>query len=73
MWNTVNELTDLIIANGPLAVRNIKRSVLATRNLPLSEAFDEEIRWAAQVFASEDAREGPRAFAEKRKPNFRGR
>jgi enoyl-CoA hydratase len=32
-----------------------------------------ELELAAQVFATEDAREGPRAFLEKRKPNWKGR
>jgi enoyl-CoA hydratase len=69
----VRRMADRIAANGPLAVRNIKRSVFACLNLPLAEAFAEESKWAADVFVSEDAREGPQAFAEKRPPNFRGR
>ena len=60
-------------ANGPLAVRNIKRAVRACLELPLDKAFDEELRWAAEVLASDDAREGARAFAEKREPNYQGR
>lgn len=70
---TVQSLADRIAANGPLAVRAIKRSVLACLDLPLSKAFEEELRWAAPVFVSEDAREGPRAFAEKRPTSFQGR
>ena len=69
----VTDLAERIAANGPLAVRAIKRSVLACRELPPARAFEEEIRWAAQVFTSGDSREGPRAFAEKRQPDFKGR
>jgi enoyl-CoA hydratase len=37
------------------------------------EAFKLEAQYGIKVFASEDAKEGPRAFAEKRKPRFHGR
>ena len=70
--SAVAELAQRIAANGPLAVRAIKRSVMACLDLPQSQAFQEELRWAAPVFASQDSREGPRAFAEKRPPKFQG-
>jgi len=69
----VRKVAGRIAANGPIAVRAIKQSVLACLDLPLSQAFEEEMRWAARVFVSEDSREGPRAFAEKREPDFKGR
>jgi enoyl-CoA hydratase len=62
-----------IAANGPLAVRAIKRSVQETESLPEAEALRVELEIGLGVFASEDAREGPRAFAEKRPPEFTGR
>ncbi|HXM55612.1 MAG TPA: crotonase/enoyl-CoA hydratase family protein [Candidatus Dormibacteraeota bacterium] len=62
-----------IAANGPLAVRAVKRSVMETESLPEAEALKVELEIGLQVFASEDAREGPRAFAEKRAPEFKGR
>jgi len=62
-----------IAANGPLAVRKIKEAVLRSSGLPLDEAFNIEDEVAREVFASEDAREGPRAFKEKRTPNFKGK
>lgn len=64
---------DRIIVNAPLAVQAVKRSALTALRLPLKEAFDQELAIAAEVFMSEDAKEGPRAFAEKRKPSWQGR
>lgn len=62
-----------IAENGPLAVQAIKRSVLETDGLAEREALAKELEIGWPILSSEDAKEGPRAFAEKRKPNFRGR
>lgn len=66
------ELAELIAANGPLAVQAILRSIRETEGLPEDEALKIDTRLGVQVFLSEDAKEGPRAFAEKRPPQFRG-
>jgi enoyl-CoA hydratase len=62
-----------IAANGPLAVQAIKRSVLATAALPEVDALKIELEIGQPIFKTEDAREGPRAFAEKRTPVFTGK
>ncbi|HEY1851453.1 MAG TPA: enoyl-CoA hydratase-related protein [Candidatus Binataceae bacterium] len=67
------ELATTIVANGPLAVRKIKEAVLRCSGRPLDEGFKIENEIAREVFSSEDAREGPRAFMEKRKPTYTGR
>ena len=67
------EIAELVAANGPVAVRAILRVIRETEGLPENEAFAFESKTGMAVFASEDAREGPRAFAEKRRPQFRGR
>jgi enoyl-CoA hydratase len=59
--------------NGPCAVRAIKEAVQTGLKLPLGEALAAELGYAARVFATEDAVEGPRAFAEKREPQWKGR
>jgi enoyl-CoA hydratase/carnithine racemase len=67
------ELATTIAANGPLAVRKIKEAVRRTSGRPYEEAFKIENECAREVMRSEDAREGPRAFMEKRKPIYKGR
>ena len=62
-----------IAENGPLAVRAVKQSVIESLSLPLEEAFRREIELATPVFKSQDALEGPLAFMQKRKPEFRGK
>jgi enoyl-CoA hydratase len=66
------EIADRIARNGPLAVRNIKASVLAADALPEADAYARELELGMEVMGSTDAREGPRAFLEKREPNYTG-
>ena len=70
---TARAIAMRICRNGPLAVRKIKEAVLAAYNHPWDEAFAIESRISVTVLASDDAKEGPRAFAEKREPRFTGR
>jgi enoyl-CoA hydratase len=67
------EIARKIAANGPLAVRAIKQGVERTSGRPLEEGYKIENEIARAVFSSDDAKEGPRAFREKRKPNFKGK
>ncbi len=67
------EIADMIAANGPVAVRAILRTIRETEGMPENDAFKVETRIGMEVFRSEDAKEGPRAFTEKRKPEFRDR
>jgi enoyl-CoA hydratase len=63
----------IIADNGPIAVQAVKRSALAASGLPIEKALEKEMEIGIPVSMSEDAREGPKAFKEKRKPVFKGR
>lgn len=70
---TARRLAEKICANGPLAVRVTKELAWRGLEMSLEEGLRLYAALGALVRASEDAREGPRAFAEKRQPQFKGR
>lgn len=67
------EYAGRITKNAPLAVQATKRSVLEGLKVDMREAYRNEARIAKEIFGTEDAKEGPRAFAEKREPRWSGR
>lgn len=66
-------VADVINANGPLAVEAIKRSVRESEGLPEVDALKIELEIGMPIFATEDAKEGQKAFAEKRPPVYHRR
>ncbi len=66
------EIAGVIAANGPLATAAITRTLHECDGMDLDTALRHEWEYGQAVFASNDAREGPRAFAEKRTPDFTG-
>ncbi len=66
------ELADQVAANGPLAVQAVLRSLRESRELPEAEGLALELEIGMPVYATNDAKEGPLAFKEKRPPKFTG-
>ncbi len=67
------EIAGQISANGPLAVEAILATIREVSATLEAEGFARERERCAAVFASDDAKEGPLAFAQKRTPTFRRR
>ena len=67
------EFARRITANAPLAVQATKRSVWEGLGMSLSDAYRNESAISSYIFRTEDAKEGPLAFKEKRTPNWQGK
>jgi enoyl-CoA hydratase len=67
-----HELADMVAANGPLAVQAILRTMRDSEGKHEDDCWADDARIGAAVFSSADAKEGPRAFLEKRAPRFTG-
>lgn len=66
------EIAKKIASNGPLAVRAVKQSVIENSGVNVKDALARELELAMPIFMSKDAREGPKAFKEKRPPKYQG-
>ncbi len=73
LMETAEEFARKIAENGPLAVRKIKETVLKALGRPTEDGYALEDEATRFIIRTEDAREGPRAFAEKRPPRYLGR
>jgi enoyl-CoA hydratase len=68
----VREQARKIVSRGPVALAQAKRLVQAGAGMSLEAGCEMERRAFAAILATADAREGLRAFVEKRPPRFRG-
>lgn len=69
----VNALIDELMAAAPLSLRATKQAAMRGLDRPLADALYDEYPAVTALFSSEDVKEGPLAFAEKRPPNWQGR
>jgi enoyl-CoA hydratase len=67
-----HELAAMVAANGPLAVQAVLRTIRDSEGKHENDCWKDDAAVGAAVFASRDAKEGPRAFMEKRTPQFTG-
>lgn len=72
LMNTVMKTVGTILSRGPIAVAAAKKSINQSYELDVEEAQKVEATHFGELFATEDVREGTRAFVEKRKPVFKG-
>ena len=73
LMTEARRIADLILSRGPLAVWAAKESMLRGQDLPLEQGLALEDSLGMSILRTEDAKEGPLAFAQKRKPEFKAR
>jgi enoyl-CoA hydratase/carnithine racemase len=73
LMSSATALAERICQNGPLAVRTVKEVAYRGIQMNLDDGINLEKYMVSNLVTSEDAKEGPRAFAEKRPPIFKGR
>jgi enoyl-CoA hydratase/carnithine racemase len=73
LMNEVERWVEILLERGPLALRAAKQAMLQGLSLSLDDGMKLEQKLFASLLQTDDAREGPLAFAQKRKPHFKGK
>jgi len=73
LMDRARELAEMIKSNAPLAVWGTKMGILQGLGLPILQAEEIAVGYLEVVEQSEDHKEGPRSFVEKRKPRWQGK
>jgi len=71
--SAVNDLIDEIMAAAPLSIRATKQAAMRGLDMPLGDALYADFPAVTEMMRSDDAKEGPLSFSEKRTPNWTGR
>jgi len=71
--NAVAAIVKKLMSKGAVALDSTKKSIYATMEMPMEEAIENEAKLFSDIFKTEDAEEGAKAFLEKRKPSFQGK
>ncbi len=71
--NAVNAMVKKLMSKGAVAVASTKKSVNAAMEMGVKAGIENEAHLFSDIFKTEDAEEGAKAFLEKRKPNFKGK
>ena len=72
LMEEAERVAERIVKNGPMAIMGVKEAVIKNLDLTIEDALKQEWELSVPVFASKDAKEGPRAFKEKREPKYVG-
>lgn len=73
LMTTAEDYARRLCEHGPLALRAVKELAVRSQSIPLEDGIRLETAFQEFLRTTEDAKEGPRAFAEKRKPLYQGR
>lgn len=73
LMDAAMEMAERIAGNGPLPVSGILKCIRETMDTDIETAMNKELEIGMPIFVSADAREGVKAFKEKRKADFKGK
>jgi enoyl-CoA hydratase/carnithine racemase len=73
LWEEVEAFVARLVDKGPIGLTVIKKCIYVGGEMPLRKGLEYEVEQFCKILTTGDAREGTRAFLEKRKPQYKGK